>query len=56
MKIIEQAEIQVKYSGYINKENVRNADKLTRLEYIKIPADFDYSKLVSMSLRGKRKT
>ena len=51
---IEQAEIQVKYSGYIERERAQ-ADKLTRLEYIKIPADFDYSKLVSMSLEAREK-
>ena len=32
----EQAEIQVKYAGYIEKEK-NNADKLSRLEYVKIP-------------------
>jgi tRNA uridine 5-carboxymethylaminomethyl modification enzyme len=51
---IEQAEIQIKYSGYIDRERA-NADKLTRLEYIKIPQDFDYSKLVSMSLEAREK-
>jgi tRNA uridine 5-carboxymethylaminomethyl modification enzyme len=51
---IEQAEIQVKYSGYIERERAQ-ADKLTRLEYIKIPTDFDYSKLVSMSLEAREK-
>ena len=51
---IEQAEIQIKYSGYIERERA-NADKLTRLEYIKIPQDFDYSKLVSMSLEAREK-
>src|SRR5690606_34086131 len=38
---LEQTEIQVKYSGYIEKEK-NNADKLHRLENIKIPKDFDY--------------
>ena len=36
---LEQAEIQVKYAGYISKEK-NNADKLTRLEYVKIPKQF----------------
>ncbi|WP_397364171.1 tRNA uridine-5-carboxymethylaminomethyl(34) synthesis enzyme MnmG [Olleya sp. R77988] len=53
-EIIEQTEIQVKYSGYIAKEK-NNADKLTRLENIKIPANFDYSKLQSMSLEAREK-
>ncbi|TYB78732.1 tRNA uridine-5-carboxymethylaminomethyl(34) synthesis enzyme MnmG [Bizionia myxarmorum] len=51
---IEQAEIQVKYSGYINKEK-NNADKLTRLENIKIPKNFDYSKMQSMSTEARQK-
>ena len=51
---LEQAEIQVKYAGYINKEKL-NADKLKRLENIKIPEGFDYSKLQSMSLEAREK-
>lgn len=51
---IEQTEIQVKYAGYINKEK-NNADKLSRLENIKIPKDFDYSKLQSMSMEAREK-
>jgi tRNA uridine 5-carboxymethylaminomethyl modification enzyme len=39
-EILEQAEIQVKYSGYIEKER-NNANKLLRLEDLKIPEDFD---------------
>lgn len=53
-EVIEQTEIQVKYSGYIEKEKL-NADKLSRLENIKIPNNFDYSKLVSMSLEAREK-
>ena len=53
-EIIEQTEIQVKYSGYIDKEK-NNADKLNRLENVKIPADFDYSKLKSMSIEARQK-
>lgn len=53
-EVIEQAEIQVKYSGYIEKEK-NNADKLSRLENIKIPKGFDYSKLKSMSLEAREK-
>lgn len=51
---IEQAEIQVKYAGYINKEK-NNADKLTRLENIKIPKNFDYSGMQSMSMEAREK-
>jgi len=53
-EVIEQTEIQVKYSGYIEKEK-NNADKLNRLENLKIPAGFDYSKLKSMSLEARQK-
>ena len=53
-EIIEQAEIQVKYSGYIDKEK-NNADKLNRLEDVKIPSNFDYSKLKSMSIEARQK-
>jgi tRNA uridine 5-carboxymethylaminomethyl modification enzyme len=53
-EVLEQAEIQVKYSGYIEKEK-NNADKLTRLENLKIPANFEYSKLQSMSLEARGK-
>jgi tRNA uridine 5-carboxymethylaminomethyl modification enzyme len=53
-EVLEQAEIQVKYSGYIEKER-NNADKLTRLEDMKIPIDFDYNKIKSMSIEAKQK-
>ncbi|MGE5943633.1 MAG: tRNA uridine-5-carboxymethylaminomethyl(34) synthesis enzyme MnmG [Flavobacteriales bacterium] len=53
-EVIEQAEIQVKYSGYISKEK-NNADKLSRLEYVKIPENFDYSQIKSMSFEAREK-
>ena len=53
-EILEQAEIQVKYSGYIEKER-NNADKLTRLEDVKIPEFFDYDKIKSMSIEAQQK-
>ena len=53
-EVMEQAEIQVKYSGYIEKEK-NNADKLQRLENIKIPKSFDYSKLKSLSYEAREK-
>jgi tRNA uridine 5-carboxymethylaminomethyl modification enzyme len=53
-EIIEQSEIQVKYSGYIDKER-NNAEKLSRLEYIKIPENFDYYQIKSMSIEAKQK-
>jgi tRNA uridine 5-carboxymethylaminomethyl modification enzyme len=53
-EIIEQAEIQVKYSGYIEKER-NNADKLSRLEDVKIPDNFDYDKIKSISIEARQK-
>jgi len=53
-EIIEQTEIQVKYSGYIEKEK-NNADKLQRLENIKIPEGFDYQKIQSISFEAREK-
>ena len=53
-EVMEQAEIQVKYSGYIAKEK-NNADKLTRLEYVKIPENFDFSQIRSMSYEAREK-
>lgn len=53
-EILEQAEIQVKYSGYIEKER-NNADKLTRLEDVKIPADFNYDLIKSLSYEAREK-
>lgn len=53
-EVLEQAEIQVKYSGYIDKEKL-NADKLQRLENIRIPEGFDYSKLKSLSFEAREK-
>ncbi|WP_300433676.1 tRNA uridine-5-carboxymethylaminomethyl(34) synthesis enzyme MnmG [Christiangramia sp.] len=53
-EMIEQTEIQVKYSGYIQKEK-NNADKLNRLEDLKIPQNFDYSNIKSMSYEAREK-
>jgi tRNA uridine 5-carboxymethylaminomethyl modification enzyme len=53
-EVIEQAEIQIKYSGYILKEK-NNADKLNRLENVKIPSNFEYSKIKSMSIEARQK-
>lgn len=51
---IEQAEVQIKYAGYIEKEK-NNADKLHRLEHVKIPSSFDYDILASLSHEAKEK-
>ena len=51
---LEQAEIQIKYDGYISREK-ETAEKLTNLENIKIPENFDYQKLGAMSSESKEK-
>ena len=52
--IISQTEIQLKYEGYINREE-DIANKMNRLENVKIPADMEYSKLASLSSEAKEK-
>ena len=52
--VIEQVEIQIKYSGYIDKEKT-NAEKLQNLENIIIPLNFNYQKLKSLSSEAKSK-
>jgi tRNA uridine 5-carboxymethylaminomethyl modification enzyme len=51
---IEQAEILMKYDGYIEREK-ENADKLKRLEEYKIPINFDYSAVKSLGLEATEK-
>ncbi|MBS1636239.1 MAG: tRNA uridine-5-carboxymethylaminomethyl(34) synthesis enzyme MnmG [Bacteroidetes bacterium] len=51
---IEQSEILMKYEGYIERER-ENADKLKRLEDVKIRADFDYKNVASLSLEARDK-
>ena len=52
--VLEQTEVQVKYSGYIEKEKA-NAEKLNNLDNIKIPTKFDYSKVQSLSSEAIQK-
>lgn len=51
---IEQAEINIKYQGYINKEN-DTIEKMKKMENIKIPSDFDFSKIKSLSSEAIQK-
>lgn len=51
---IEGVEIAMKYSGYIEKEK-ENAEKLNRLEGLRIPGNLDYSQLQSMSYEAREK-
>lgn len=53
-EIKEQAEINIKYKGYIEKEK-ENVAKLQRMENIKIPDDFDFSKVASLSSEALQK-
>ena len=52
--IIQQAEIQIKYSSYIEREK-EHAGKLEKLNHLIIPKNFDYSKLSSMSSESREK-
>ncbi|MGV6860798.1 MAG: tRNA uridine-5-carboxymethylaminomethyl(34) synthesis enzyme MnmG [Putridiphycobacter sp.] len=51
---LDQAEIQIKYDGYISREQ-DNANKLTRLENVKIPPSIDYSSFSSLSAEAVEK-
>ncbi len=53
-EVREQAEVNIKYKGYIEKEK-ENVSKLNRLENVKIPEDFDYIKISSLSSEAKQK-
>lgn len=52
--IVEEAEIMVKYEGYIDKER-EVADKLSRLENVKLSPDFDYYSLNSLTMEAREK-
>jgi tRNA uridine 5-carboxymethylaminomethyl modification enzyme len=54
VEVLEQTEVQVKYSGYIEKERA-NAMKLNNLEALKIPPTFEYSKVKSLSTEAIQK-
>lgn len=53
-EIVEAAEILIKYRGYIAREQLI-ADKLGRLEDLKLPADIDYSSIKAISTEGRQK-
>ena len=52
--IIESSEISIKYSGYIERER-QLADKIMRLENLRIPTDFDFDKIESLSIECRQK-
>ena len=51
---IEEAEIQIKYKGYIEREKFI-AEKLHRLENIRIPEDFDFHSINSLTIEARQK-
>lgn len=53
-EVIESTEINIKYQGYIERERIA-ADKLQRLDSIRIPHDFDYNRLQSLSTEARQK-
>jgi len=53
-EIEESVEIKIKYEGYIQREKIV-ADKIRRLESLKIPDDIDFNELVSISTEGRQK-
>ena len=53
-EVIEEAEIQIKYKGYIEREKFI-AEKLHRLENILIPADFDFHSMNSLTIEARQK-
>ena len=52
--VIESVEISIKYAGYIEREKLQ-AEKNNRLEYIRIPDDFDFEKLQGLSIECRQK-
>jgi tRNA uridine 5-carboxymethylaminomethyl modification enzyme len=53
-EVLESVEITVKYNGYIEREKTM-AEKMARLENVKIPRDFNFDKLSSVSIEGRQK-
>ena len=53
-EIVESTEINIKYKGYIERERLA-ADKLRRLDNIRLPKDFDYNNVQSLSTEARQK-
>jgi tRNA uridine 5-carboxymethylaminomethyl modification enzyme len=53
-EVVESAEIELKYEGYIEKE-IETAKKMSRLEDIKLETEYDYSQLKSLSIEARQK-
>lgn len=53
-EVMESTEIKIKYEGYIQREKIV-ADKIKRLDKLRIPEDINYSELLSISTEGRQK-
>ena len=53
-EVTEQVELQIKYEGYIAKEQ-EMADRLGKLDHLQIPSDLDFQRLTSLSYEGRQK-
>jgi len=53
-EVLESAEVKIKYEGYIQRERII-AEKIQRLDKVRIPDDIDYSELLSISTEGRQK-
>jgi tRNA uridine 5-carboxymethylaminomethyl modification enzyme len=53
-EVMESAEIKIKYEGYIHRERII-AEKIQRLDKVKIPEDINYAELLSISTEGRQK-
>ena len=53
-QIIESVEVYFKYKGYIDREE-KQAEKLSRLEYVRIPSDFDFNAVQALSIEARQK-
>lgn len=53
-EVLESAEIKIKYEGYIQRERII-AEKIQRLDKVRIPDDINYSELLSISTEGRQK-
>ncbi len=54
LDVLDSIDVEIKYSGYIERER-QIAEKLRRLEHVKIPADIDYEQLQSLTIEARQK-
>lgn len=53
-RIARRVEIEIKYEGYINKA-LRDADRINKMEFVKIPSDLDYTQVPNLALEARDK-